>query len=215
MHWRYATFRWHPGRGAERPACFSGLAAAHRRAVRRAEEGDLPASGAVSLERVGADAALLLSNLLEFYMHDLSEIFPAKLGPEGRFGYEKLSLYWSDPEARRAFLIKCGGSVAGFALATRGSPATTDPTDLDVAEFFVLRSYRRLGVGRQAAIALWDGLPGNWVVRVSEANRAGVPFWGEVVRAYAGGSCAVSTRPGSPHGWRVFTFASPAKESCG
>ena len=37
MRWRYATFRWHPGRGAERRSRSSGRAAAHRRAVMRAE----------------------------------------------------------------------------------------------------------------------------------------------------------------------------------
>jgi predicted acetyltransferase len=167
----------------------------------------------VSLERATPEAAPLLSHLLELYLHDLSEIFPVDLGPDGRFGYEKLPLYWSEPGARYAFLIKCGSSVAGFALATRGSPVTDDPADLDVAEFFVLRRYRRSGVGRRAAFALWDGLPGRWVVRVSEANRAGLPFWSEIVRAYTGGACNASTRPGVPHGWRVFTFASTAKSS--
>jgi len=171
----------------------------------------LPSSEAVTLERVGAEAAPLLSNLLELYVHDLSEIFPVKLGPDGRFGYERLSLYWTEPETRQAFLIKSGADVAGFALVMRGSPATTDPNDLDVAEFFVLRGHRRSGVGRQAARALWDRMPGHWVVRVLEANRAGIPFWREVVRAYAGESCAETTRPGSPHGWRVFTFTSPAE----
>jgi predicted acetyltransferase len=176
------------------------------------KEGALPTSQTVTLEKATRDMAALISNLLELYMHDLSEIFPIDVGPDGRFGYGYLPLYWSEPGARYAFLIKCGDSVGGFALASRGSPATTDPADLDVAEFFVLRRYRRLGVGRQAAYALWDGLPGRWVVRVSEANRAGLPFWSEVVRTYTNGACIESTRMGSPHNWRVFTFASTAKK---
>ncbi len=170
----------------------------------------MPTEG-VTLERATRDQAPLLSNLLELYCHDLSEIFPIDVGPDGRFGYAKLPLYWSEPEVRFPFLIKRGADVAGFALVTRGSPATDDPTDLDVAEFFVLRRHRRAGVGRQAAFALWEGVPGRWVVRVSEANRAGVPFWGEVVRAYSRGACSESTRPGSPHGWRVLTFRSNGK----
>jgi predicted acetyltransferase len=172
-----------------------------------AEEDELPVSSAVSLERAGPDAAPLLSNLLELYIHDMSEVFPVKLGRDGRFGYERLSLYWTDQEARLAFLIRYGGEIAGFALVTRGSPVTTDPTDLDVAEFFVLRSYRRSGVGRQAARQLWDSVPGNWVVRVSDANRAGLRFWEEVVRDYTSGRCIESVRSGSPYGWRVFRFA--------
>ena len=66
----------------------------------------------------------------------------------------KLPRYWTDTDANFAFLIKCGGQVAGFALATRGSPATQDATDLDVAEFFILRGYRRSGIGRCAAAPL-------------------------------------------------------------
>jgi predicted acetyltransferase len=150
----------------------------------------------------------MLSNLLELYIHDLSEIFPVTLGPDGRFGYEKLPLYWAEPAVHHAFLIKHGRHVAGFAFATHGSPASDDPEDLDVAEFFVLRGYRRLGVGSRAAVALWDSVPGHWVVRVSEANRAGLGFWSEVIRSYTSGDFVESARPGDSQLWRVFRFAS-------
>lgn len=186
---------------------FSSIARADRKALKQRGDG-LGTARAVTLERATPAAAPLLSNLLELYMHDLSDIFPIELGPEGRFGYDKLPLYWSEPHGRHAFLIRCGAEIAGFALVTRGSPATDDPSDLDVAEFFVLRSHRRAGVGRQAARALWDALPGHWVVRVSEANRAGLPFWRAAVRAYVDEAFAEDTRAGQPHGWRVFTFYS-------
>lgn len=175
-----------------------------------AEEGGLPASNAVSLERATPDMAPMLSNLLELYVHDLSEIFPVELGPEGRFGYEKLPLYWADPAVRHAFLIKHGSHVAGFVFATRGSPVSENPEDLDVAEFFVLRAYRRSGIGRQAAMALWDSVPGYWVVRVAEANRSGLRFWSEVIRSYTSGDFVESVQPGDSQGWRVFRFASTA-----
>lgn len=177
------------------------------------EEGGLPESEAVSLQRATPDMAPLLRNLLELYIHDLSEIFPVELGPDGRFGYEWLPLYWAEPAVRHAFLIKCGTRIAGFALATRGSPATDNPEDLDVAEFFVLRAYRRSGVGRQAAFTLWDSVPGQWVVRVSEANRGRIPFWSEIVRSYTSGVFVESIRPGHPHGWRIFTFESTAQRT--
>jgi len=168
----------------------------------------LEPSRPVRLERATQGAAPLLDNLLELYVHDMSEIFPIEIGAGGRFGYDRLPLYWSEPEKRHAFLIRSGADVAGFAFATVGSPATDDPTDLDVAEFFVLRGHRRSGVGRLAAIALWNTLPGRWVVRCSQANRAGLRFWSEVVRAYTGGAFREWTRPGDPNPWRVFSFAS-------
>lgn len=122
----------------------------------------------VVLEAAVAQDAALLSNLLELYLHDLSEAFPSiELGADGRFGYEKLPLYWSEPERRFPFLIRYGGFVVGFVLATRGSPASDDPAVYDVAELFVLRRHRRSGVGRRAAFLLWDRLPGRWIAEVS------------------------------------------------
>jgi predicted acetyltransferase len=152
--------------------------------------------------------AVLLSNLLELYAHDLSEAFALELGPDGRFGYPKLPLYWSEPERRFPFLIRCGTQVVGFALVTRGSPASDDPDAFDVAEFFVARRHRRSGVGRRAAFLLWNRFAGRWTVRVSEGNRSGRPFWASVIAEYTNGALVETTRPGSPHPWRVFSFDS-------
>jgi predicted acetyltransferase len=162
----------------------------------------------VVLEVATPDRTEVLRNLLGLYMHDLSDSFPIKVGADGRFVYENLSLYWSDPETRFPFLIHSGAELAGFALVTRGSPATDDPEHFDVAEFFVLRAHRRKGVGRQAAFLLWNRLPGQWVVRVSAANRTGMPFWSAAIEEYTRGEFTEIKRSGSLDGWRVFTFAS-------
>jgi predicted acetyltransferase len=164
--------------------------------------------GAVRLVPAGAHEAPLLLNLLQLYIHDLSEIFQVELGADARYAYPKLPLYWSEPAGRHAFLIRSGERLAGFALVTRGSPATQDPTDLDIAEFFVLRAFRRSGVGQLAAHALWNRLPGRWVVRVAQANRAGASFWSGTIDRYTRGEFAESTLPGEGKVWRVFTFRS-------
>jgi predicted acetyltransferase len=132
--------------------------------------------------------AAVLANLLELYAHDLSEAFALELGADGRFGYEKLPLYWSEPERRFPFLIRCGIRVVGFALITHGSPASDDPDDFDVAEFFVVRRHRRHGVGRRAACLLWNRFAVRWIVRVSEENRGGYHFWASVVAEFTRGT---------------------------
>jgi len=162
----------------------------------------------VTLEPASPDRAPLLSNLLALYMHDMSEIFAVEVGADGRFVYDKLPLYWSEPERRFPFLIRSGGKLAGFALVTRGLSGDDAPELLDVAEFFVLRGYRRSGVGREAALLLFGRLPGRWIVRVSEGNRGGVPFWRSTVHQFTSGAFTESKRPGSPHAWRVFAFKS-------
>ena len=169
---------------------------------------------AVSLDAATPADAPLLANLLELYIHDLSEAFPeVELGPDGRFGYAKLPLYWSEPERRFPFLIRADGRVAGFALAMRGSPVVDDPGVLDIAEFFVLRRYRRSGVGRQAALLLWNTLPGKWTVRVVERNPAGLAFWRETAAAAAAGTVTETVRPTDTQTWRVFAFESGAQRT--
>lgn len=163
----------------------------------------------IRLDEAAPAEAPLLSNLLELYIHDLSAAFPSvELGPDGHFGYPGLALYWSEPERRFPFLIRCDGRVAGFALAKRGSPATEDPEVFDVAEFFVMRRYRRSGVGRRAAILLWNRMPGRWIVRVSEGNLGALPFWEGLITEFTNGAAIEFKGPGAPHAWRVFAFKS-------
>ena len=152
--------------------------------------------------------ATVIANLLELYSHDLSEVFCLELGTGGRFGYENLPLYWSEPDQRFPFLVRCGNQLAGFALVTRGSPASDDPTVFDVAEFIVVRRHRRCGVGRRAAFLLWSRVAGRWIVRVSEANPRGRQFWASVVAEYTRGVFLETRRFDGRRGWRVFDFSS-------
>jgi predicted acetyltransferase len=168
----------------------------------------------VTVEPAMPSDTALLSNLLELYSHDLSDVFNLELGADGRFGYEKLPLYWSESERRFAFLIRAEARVAGFALVTRGSPASGDPDDFDVAEFFILRRYRRSGVGRRAAFLLWNRFAARWIVRVSEGNQNALLFWTNVIAEYTSGTAVEATRPGTAHAWRVFMFNSANRRGC-
>lgn len=163
-------------------------------------------SDEVILQAAGADQAELISNLLQLYAYDLSEVYDLSPGPDGRFVYDKLPLYWTEPDKRFPLLIRHRGIVAGFALVTRGSPASDDPRMHDVAEFFVLRSQRRFGVGRRAALLLWNRFPGPWTVRVSVANTAALSFWSQAIDEYSGNTAKISSRPNRPHDWQVYYF---------
>jgi predicted acetyltransferase len=161
-----------------------------------------------TLEPAAHRDAPVLANLLELYAHDLSVPFSLELGADGRFGYEQLPLYWSEPDRRFPFLIRLGHLLAGFAFVTRGSPVSDDPNVFDVAEFFVIRRYRRGGIGRRAALLLWNRFAGRWIVRVSEANRHGCQFWVSVVAEYTNGVFLETRRSEGRRAWRVFEFSS-------
>lgn len=163
----------------------------------------------VALDAATPNDAALLENLLELYIHDLSATFRSiELGANGRFGYSKLPLYWSEPERHFPFLIRWDSRVVGFALATRGSPASDDPNVFDVGEFFVVRRHRRSGVGRRAAMLLWNRLPGSWIVRASAGLPGAVAFWRGVVTEFTQGGAVEAERAGSPYRWHVFSFSS-------
>lgn len=169
-------------------------------------------SDEVLLQAAGAGDAELLANLIQLYAYDLSEVYALELASDGRFAYEKLPLYWSEPEERFPLLIKHRGAVAGFAFVTRGSPASDDPRVYDVAEFFILRRRRRSGLGRKAAFLLWDRFPGTWTVRVSAGNEAGLSFWSSAISEYTRNTAVVSSRPGQPHAWKIYCFESASHD---
>ena len=79
----------------------------------------------------------ILANLLQLYAHDFSEFHDVDLGPDGRFVYASLPLYWSEPD-RHPFLVRVDGRLAGFVLVKRGSEVSGDKTVWDMAEFFVI-----------------------------------------------------------------------------
>src|SRR5579862_2852405 len=83
----------------------------------------------------------ILANLLELYAHDFSEFHEIELGEDGRFGYMHLPLYWREPN-RHPFLVRVDGKLAGFVLVKQTSEAVWD-----MAEFFIVRGYRRRGIG--------------------------------------------------------------------
>jgi predicted acetyltransferase len=168
----------------------------------------MTAPSEVTIEPARSSDAEAVANLLELYSHDLSAEFSLELGANGRFGYERLPLYWSDPDRRFPFLLRRGCFLAGFAFVTRGSPASDDPDSFDVAEFFVVRRHRRCGLGRQAAFQLWSRFPGRWTVRVSGDNDGGCLFWASVVAEYTNGVFMETKRSDEEQRWRVFEFNS-------
>jgi predicted acetyltransferase len=131
------------------------------------------------------EQAPILANLLELYAHDFSEFHGIALGEDGRFGYRSLPLYWSEP-GRHPFLVRIKGKLAGFALVKKGSEISGKENVWDMAEFFVLRGFRRSGFGTHIAHEVWKRFPGAWEVRVMQSNVSANHFWGHAISMFAG-----------------------------
>jgi predicted acetyltransferase len=153
------------------------------------------------------DQQPILANLIELYAHDFSEFVDLEIGEDGRFGYASLPLYWTEP-GRHPFLIRIDGLLAGFVLVKQGSELTGNQQAWDMAEFFILRGYRRRGIGATAAHQVWKHFPGPWEVRIMQANTSALHFWTKAIAAFTGQSVDPDSIHHNGKLWSVFRFES-------
>lgn len=124
------------------------------------------------------------------YLDDLSPahtgVFPI-LGEVGHAGADHLLRWFADSSAVPLLILK-DSVPAGFAIVARG-PGQAAPFGFDyrMAEFFVARPFRRLGVGRAAVPLVLDRFAGRWQIMEYARNTAAVSFWRRVVTLYTRG----------------------------
>lgn len=138
------------------------------------------------MEAAGPDDRARLAALFELYSYDFSELLDLDVGDDGRFAVPALDRYWTEAD-RHPFLIRVDARLAGFALVHERSRLTDRGGVRDMAEFFVVRRYRRRGVGVQAASLLFDRFRGPWEVRQRPENRDATAFWRRAIARYTGG----------------------------
>jgi predicted acetyltransferase len=117
------------------------------------------------------------------YLSELSAsksgLFPA-LGEWPSREDEFLAAWFNDSSAH-PFVILASGARAGFALVARPPDFPRRTADYRMAEFFVIASARRRGVGAGAAELLFSRFSGDWEVLEDEYNRAALGFWRRVI----------------------------------
>lgn len=132
----------------------------------------------------------LVRNLMQFYLYEMSAFDGSSPNRHGVFEYPRLDQYWTEEggeDGRVPFMIGVDGTTVDFALRNRWSVVEQAGTACTVAEFFVLRTWRRQGVGRAAATSLFDRFSGPWEMRELRANLPAQCFWRSVISAYTGG----------------------------
>lgn len=124
--------------------------------------------------------------LWELYLYDFSEMDHGDVGEDGCFGGAKgLGEYWRDPR-RHPYFVRVDGKLAGFVLVHRHGRLVDDPAVTRMAEFFVMRKYRRRGVGERVACRTFELFPGRWEVWEIERNVGAQAFWRRVIGRYTG-----------------------------
>ncbi|MEC0207328.1 GNAT family N-acetyltransferase [Paenibacillus ehimensis] len=144
----------------------------------------------IVVSKAAVEQKSVVRNLLELYKYDFTEFDPEDVNEHGLFEYPYLDHYWTE-EGRHAFLVHVDGKLAGLALIRE---LGSDERVNSVAEFFVMKKYRRHGVGREMAFALFNRFPGQWEVAQMEENVPAQMFWKRIIDEYTKGSYEEITR---------------------
>ena len=125
------------------------------------------------------------------YLDDLAPlntgIFPV-LGEVGHREPDQITRWFSDSTAVPLAILKSNKPV-GFAMVARGAQSPGRPSvDYRMAEFFIARAQRRLGIGRTAVQLILNRFAGRWEITEYLRNPAAVSFWRRVVAVYTQGN---------------------------
>lgn len=141
----------------------------------------------IELIKVTESDKSVLRNLIELYSYDFSEFDNEDVNSHGLYDYKYFDYYWTD-ETRSPFFIKVDDNLAGFVLLNEYCYVVKEPGSKSIAEFFIMRKYRRRGIGKTAAIKVFETHPGKWEIIQHGDNKPSIIFWENVVRNYTNGN---------------------------
>lgn len=121
--------------------------------------------------------------LMQSYLAEFNEFDEVERDEDGRFVYPYLPHYWEDPN-RYPFLFRVNNEIVGFALVRFLVDPLNGREMLEMAEFYIVPSHRRGGIGTEAARRLWHLFPGRWRVEVMKSNKNAYPFWKGAISDY-------------------------------
>jgi predicted acetyltransferase len=127
----------------------------------------------------------VIERLGQLYQHDFSEFDGNDVEPSGSFGELDIGRFFGAPD-RFAYLVRVDDRLAGFALVSDGWSVLGEG-DHYMAEFFIMRKYRRHGVGTRFATDLFDRHRGVWEVAQMRTNTPAQAFWRKLIAGYTGG----------------------------
>ena len=152
---------------------------------------------------------LWIQSVYRDYLDDLNPgtgIFPV-LGEVGHREPDQIAHWFGDPNTYPLVIVK-GGEPVGFARVLRAlSPGAQPRIDYRMAEFFVTRTRRRLGIGQIAVQLILSRFAGRWEITEYLRNTGAVNFWRRVVARYTQGRYQERIVNGEVH--QVFDSAKP------
>lgn len=138
----------------------------------------------VELKLVKEEEKRVLANMLQLYLHDITRFLHMEMNNEGLFEYKYLDNYWTNKDYIPYFII-ADNKIAGFILVNNDFLALDKGKDgHNIAEFFIMNSFKRKGIGKKASHLIFDMYPGNWEVRPVLRSEEAKVFWENIIKEY-------------------------------
>lgn len=129
----------------------------------------------------------VIKNLMQFYIYDFSEFIKCDVEENGLFvAYPDLESYWKEKDHKFPYIIKKDEKYIGFALVRLIE--RHDRNYFSIAEFFIMKKYRRQGSGKEIAQVIFNLHRGQWEVYQKESNKPAQIFWNKVINEYTNGN---------------------------
>lgn len=134
----------------------------------------------IELVQTGPEHADLIRNLYQFYAYESSDWEQEDVEVDGCFYIHEAHFcrYWQEREWS-ANLVLVDGFIAGFLLIERSELPGLDA--LELADLFILRKYRRQGIGRALATQVLASGEDAWLVRFYRQDETAQAFWRAVL----------------------------------
>lgn len=130
--------------------------------------------------------------LVQLYIYDLGGAH-WDVEPTGAFAPPAWHRRFWTGRGRHLFVIRMRGRLAGFVLV-RDRAQFAGAAAREISEFFVLRKYRRHGVGTRAALDVLARFPGRWELAELTWNTPAQRFWRRIIRRVAVGGYTEARR---------------------
>lgn len=125
----------------------------------------------------------IIYNLMQLYTYELSyfedETATFTMLDSGLYVMNKyVEKYWQE-ENRRPYILKCNNKLAGFVLQRFNEENMNE-----IAEFFVINKYRKMGAGTFMANKMFGLYKGRWEVRTLLKNERAQKFWRNTIKNF-------------------------------
>ena len=124
----------------------------------------------------------VIYNLMQLYQYELSfyedDSTTFTMLDSGLYVLKYIEKYWQE-ENRHPYILKADNELAGFVLQRFNEENMNE-----IAEFFVLNKYRKLGAGKFMANKMFELYKGKWEVRTLLKNERAQKFWRNTIKEF-------------------------------